>query len=171
MQSLVQGANAPLPQEDVRVILTWSGDADLDADATAFVVGANGRVRSDDDMVFWNQLSAEDGAVALTLGSKSAACAVALGRLPLTVAKVLVCLSCDQTRLATIAPGLVEVVNAAGQPLARFDPALGEAAERAMILVELYRRGDDWKVRAVGQGFLGGGLGPLARSFGVDVEE
>jgi tellurium resistance protein TerD len=37
-----------------------------------------------------------------------------------------------------------------------------------MIFGELYRYGSEWKFRAVGQGY-NGGLGPLARSFGVQV--
>jgi hypothetical protein len=39
-----------------------------------------------------------------------------------------------------------------------------------MIFGELYKRNNEWKFRAVGQGF-NGGLGPLARSFGIDVAD
>jgi tellurium resistance protein TerD len=37
-----------------------------------------------------------------------------------------------------------------------------------MIFGEIYRHGQDFKFRAVGQGFAGG-LGPLARNFGVGI--
>jgi tellurite resistance protein TerA len=43
-------------------------------------------------------------------------------------------------------------------------------AETAVIVAEFYRRNQEWKLRAVGQGFVGG-LGPLARSYGVDVAD
>jgi hypothetical protein len=57
-----------------------------------------------------------------------------------------------------------------GSELAYFDAGTAGRSEAALILGELYRRGGEWKFRAVGQGFAGG-LGPLARHFGVDVEQ
>ena len=57
-----------------------------------------------------------------------------------------------------------------GAALASYDPDLAGASEAAMTFGELYRRNDEWKFRAVGQGF-NGGLGPLARSFGIDVKD
>lgn len=38
--------------------------------------------------------------------------------------------------------------------------------ERSLILMNIYRRGGNWKVRAVGQGFAAG-ITPLARSYGI----
>jgi vWA found in TerF C terminus/TerD domain len=52
--------------------------------------------------------------------------------------------------------------------VARFVP--GRGGERAMILAELYRRSGQWKIRAVGQGYVGG-LGPMAREYGVDISD
>lgn len=50
----------------------------------------------------------------------------------------------------------------------RFRHATTGQSESAIVVAELYRRGDAWKLRAVGQGFAGG-LAPLARSFGIEV--
>ncbi len=62
----------------------------------------------------------------------------------------------------------LRLLDGAGNLLARFDAGTSGRAEAALILGELYRRGSEWKIRAVGQGFAGG-LGPLATSFGVDI--
>ncbi len=39
-----------------------------------------------------------------------------------------------------------------------------------LLLVEFYRRGEGWKVRALGQGYADG-LAGLARDFGVEVTD
>ena len=48
------------------------------------------------------------------------------------------------------------------------DRSEDSSTETAMIFGELYKNNNEWKFRAVGQGFAGG-LGPLASSFGVAV--
>ena len=56
-----------------------------------------------------------------------------------------------------------------GAVLATFTPPqLG--TETALVVVEVYRRGGAWKVRAVGQGYANG-LAGIATDFGVSVEE
>jgi hypothetical protein len=54
--------------------------------------------------------------------------------------------------------------------LTHFALPLAESQETALIFCEVYRYGNDWKFRAVGQGYQGG-LGPLAQEYGVDVME
>jgi tellurium resistance protein TerD len=68
-----------------------------------------------------------------------------------------------------VANAFIRVVNADNnQEVARYDLSEDASVETAMIFGELYRNGAEWKFRAVGQGFKGG-LGPLARNFGVNV--
>jgi tellurium resistance protein TerD len=55
-----------------------------------------------------------------------------------------------------------------GKEVARYDLSEDASTEAAMIFGELYRHGSDWKFRAVGQGFAGG-LGPLAKNYGVNI--
>ena len=52
--------------------------------------------------------------------------------------------------------------------IARYDLSEDASTNTAMVFGELYRHGGEWKFKAVGQGF-DGGLGPMARSFGVNV--
>jgi len=68
-----------------------------------------------------------------------------------------------------VSNAFMRVANADGEnELARYDLSEDYSIETAMVFGEVYRHGDEWKFKAVGQGF-GGGLGPLATSFGVSI--
>ncbi|WBB60035.1 TerD family protein [Streptomyces sp. WMMC500] len=75
-----------------------------------------------------------------------------------------------------IAPPSVAVTGLDGTAIARF-VITGLDSESAVTAVELYRRGDAWKIRAVGQGYAGGlaamladqGL-PEAQQLAADIE-
>jgi len=68
-----------------------------------------------------------------------------------------------------VSSAFIRIVNQADNAeLARYDLTEDASAETAMIFGELYRRDDDWKFRAVGQGYASG-LGGIARDYGVDV--
>ncbi|MFO7909078.1 MAG: TerD family protein, partial [Halomonas sp.] len=68
-----------------------------------------------------------------------------------------------------VSNAFMRVVNGEdGKELARYDLSEDYSVETAMIFGEVYRHGDEWKFKAIGQGF-GGGLHPLASSFGVNV--
>jgi tellurium resistance protein TerD len=63
----------------------------------------------------------------------------------------------------------IRVLNKAdGKELARFDLSEEASIETAMVFGELYKNGDEWKFKAIGQGFAGG-LSPLAASYGVNL--
>jgi tellurium resistance protein TerD len=68
-----------------------------------------------------------------------------------------------------VSNAFIRVVNAdGGTEIARYDLSEDASTETAMIFGELYRHGAEWKFKAIGQGFAGG-LGSLARSFGVNI--
>ena len=52
--------------------------------------------------------------------------------------------------------------------VAKYDLSEDASVETAMIFGEIYRNNGDWKFKAIGQVFQGG-LGPLAKNFGVSV--
>jgi tellurium resistance protein TerD len=68
-----------------------------------------------------------------------------------------------------VSNAFIRVVNGAdNSEIARYDLSEDASTETAMVFGEVYRRGSEWKFKAVGQGFQGG-LGPLARNYGVNV--
>ncbi|GAA4818386.1 VWA domain-containing protein [Nocardioides caeni] len=162
-------AQAGLPGEVV-VTLTWAGPAD--ADLSAFLCTDSGKVRNDEDFVFYNQPTGAGGAV--THLGKSARGGTTLdqvridvARLPAAIDKVVIGASADGATFGSMTGLGVEVAPDVSAP-ATIRCELTAGAETAMVFVEIYRRGAEWKVRAVGQGFLDG-LAGLATYVGVDV--
>lgn len=170
MTQLISGANAPIAGHEVDILITWP-TVPGSLDPSAFLVGGNGKVRSDADMVFYNQLSAENGCVRLVnCVDGQARFAIALADVPLAIAKIIFCVTVEtpgksMAAFAGTALGLIE----GGREVHRFEPQLSAASEVSMMVAELYRRNDGWKIRAIGQGFRDG-LGALATSLGVEVE-
>lgn len=177
--AMVKGSNVPLDALAVRAVLHWTpGTGVPDVDASALLLGAGGRVRSDEDFVFYNQPRHPSGLVR-RLPKRSApegltdSIEADLGALDPSVDQVVVAASSDGAAFAQV-PDLrillYDAASAGGDPLAVFDvrPETGE--ETAIICGELYRRGDGWKFRAVGQGYPTGLVG-LATAFGISVDE
>ncbi|MEU8777907.1 VWA domain-containing protein [Streptomyces sp. NPDC048606] len=171
MTTLSKGANLPVVATSVRAVLGWSaGPGVPDVDASALLLAAGGRVRSDDDFVFYNQPRHPSGTVR-HLGKRPGADSldVDLAALEPAVERVILCASADGGTFGQV-PGLhVRLLDAAsGAELARFDMEAGP--ERAFVSGELYRRAGAWKFRAVGQGYASG-LAGLATDYGITVDD
>lgn len=171
MQNIVMGGNAPLSAERFDVIIEWPANAGA-LDSSTYLIAASGKVRSDADMIFYNQRSDTAGSVIITQIDAARAClAIDLGLVPDDVARIVMCVTIeDAGRTMSAFQGLSATIVAEGQSVLGFQPDLAQASEAAMRLIELYRRNGAWKFRADGQGF-NDGLAPLARSFGIDVAE
>ncbi|MCC6926715.1 TerD family protein [Novosphingobium sp.] len=173
MQSLQTGGNTQIEASAINVAIDWPLAGAAGLDGSAYLLGASGKVRSDADMVFYNQPNGAGGAVKVTASSASGIkFDIDLAAIPADVEKVVFCVTVDSgAGGSTLArhDGLKLVIGSGGAALVDYAPALGSATEAALMVAELYRR-NGWKLRAVGQGF-NGGLGPLARSFGIDVAD
>ncbi|MFD7989834.1 TerD family protein [Kitasatospora indigofera] len=178
---MAKGANVALPVAAVRAVLRWNAvPGSPDVDASALLLGADGRVRSDADFVFYNQprhpsglvrhlpkhRTGQDGEVADTIE-------VELGKLPADVDRVVLAGSAEGGSFRAVVRLRVLLFDAAageGAPaLAEF--AVTDAEEvTALLAAEIYRRDGGWKFRAVGQGYASGLIG-LATDFGITVED
>ena len=188
--SLAKGGNVSLSKaapglRAVRVGLGWdtrvTDGSGFDLDASVFVLDGSGRVRSDADFVFYNNKTAADGAVVhqgdnLTGegGGDDEVVSLSLDRMPQDVERVsfAVTIHDAETRrqnFGMVSNAFMRVVNEdGGAEIARYDLSEDASTETAMVFGDLYRHSGEWKFKAIGQGFAGG-LGPLARSFGVNV--
>ncbi|MFE2289736.1 TerD family protein [Streptomyces sp. NPDC059452] len=177
--TMLKGSNVQVDAMAVRAVLRWTPGPDVpDVDASALLLGASGRVRSDEDFVFYNQPRHPSGLVR-RLPKRSVAEGLTdtieadLGGLDASVDQVVVAASSDGAAFQQV-PDLrillFDAASADGEPLAVFDvrPETGE--ETAIICGELYRRGEGWKFRAVGQGYPTGLIG-LATAFGISVDD
>lgn len=174
--TMPKGSNVPVPAPAVRIELGWSsGPGVPDADASALLLASSGKVRSDDDFIFYNQAVHSSGAVRhegkKTEGGRvTDALAVDLARVEPAIETVVLAASTDGGTFGQV-PGLfIRVVDAAnGVEIARYDSE-DATVETAFVLGELYRRQGAWKFRAVGQGY-GSGLEGLATDYGISVDE
>ncbi|MDX2678435.1 TerD family protein [Streptomyces sp. NY05-11A] len=176
--AMLKGSNVPLETTTVRAVLRWTpGQGVPDVDASALLLGLDGRVRSDEDFVFYNQPRHPSGKV-WRLGKKRVAEGLTdtiqtdLSGVESGVGQILLVASADGVPFDRVRSLSILLYDAKsdGEPLATFDirPETGE--ETALICGELYRRGDGWKFRALGEGYSNG-LKGLATDFGISVDE
>jgi tellurium resistance protein TerD len=188
--SLTKGGNVSLTKQApglsaVVVGLGWDarttdGKA-FDLDASAIVCDAEGKVLSDKHFVFFNNLTTPDGAVAHSGDNLTGEGAgddeqvkVNLAGLPPQAARVVFPVSIYEAATSgqtfgQVRNAFIRVVNQADNAeLARYDLSEDASTETAMVFGELYRNNDEWKFRAVGQGYSSG-LAGIARDFGVNA--
>ncbi|GAA0902820.1 TerD family protein [Streptomyces thermoalcalitolerans] len=181
MYEMVKGGNVELAAlsdnvDAVIVSLGWaSPTGEGDADVSVLLLGADGKVRSDADFHFYNNPSAADGSVHL-LGKQPAGegsedrISFDLTAVPAGVERIVIAASRYEGALFSELDDLrVTLSDASGEPLLRFATDDADSVS-ALIFGELYRRGEGWKFRAVGQGYATG-LAGLATDFGVDIED
>jgi tellurium resistance protein TerD len=189
---LSKGGNVSLTKEApdltaVVVGLGWQASgrngADFDLDASALLVGTNGRILSDSHFVFYNNLTSPDGTVEHTGDDLTGGEGVGddeqikmnLAGMAAEVDRVVVTVSiydaeARRQSFGQVRSAFIRVVNQADdRELARFDLSEDASTETAMIFGELYRHRSEWKFRAVGQGYANG-LAGIARDFGVNVD-
>ncbi|MCP2316592.1 tellurite resistance protein TerA [Nocardia amikacinitolerans] len=171
---MMKGANVAVPMSAVRIELGWqSGPGIPDADASALLL-VGGKVRSDNDFVFYNQPLHPSGAVRHEGKQQGPTVldvlSVQLAQVEPQVETVVIAASADGGTFGQFQGLYVRVLDAAtGAEVARFD-STGATTETAFVLGELYRRQGAWKFRAVGQGYASG-LAGLATDFGISVDD
>ncbi|GAB3077225.1 TerD family protein [Nocardioides zeae] len=188
--SLSKGGNVSLSKEapgltaiDIGLgwdVNTFSG-GDFDLDASAILLGASGKVVSDQHFVFFNNLKSPDGSIEHagdnTTGEGDGDDEVIkanLASVPAEIERIVVAVSIydAETRsqnFGAVRNAFIRVVNQAnGSEIARYDLSEDASVETAMVFGEVYRSGGDWKFKAVGQGYASG-LRGIASDFGVNV--
>ncbi|MEE4139340.1 TerD family protein [Pseudomonas viridiflava] len=187
--TLQKGGNLSLSKTDptltnVLIGLGWDPRAtdgqDFDLDASAFLLGANGKVRSEADFIFYNQLKSADGSVEHTGDNRTGAgdgddevVKVELTRVPADVDKIVFVVTIHEAdarkqNFGQVGGSFIRVVNEkSSAEVVRYDLAEDASTETAMVFAELYRNAGEWKFRAIGQGYAGG-LKAVANSYGMN---
>lgn len=161
MATLGRGENTTLDTRTFPVTVT--GPSPGACDLMVFQVTDAGRVRSDDDFVFFNNPVAPEGAVRLTGPS---GVDVDLAAVPSQIHTLRLAVVLDDSAPGTLADvrGLAVTIGDIAMP------ATGLTTERAAVLAEIYRRGDVWKVRNVSAGW-DAGFTALVTEHGVTVDD
>ncbi|OBV41105.1 TerD family protein [Janthinobacterium psychrotolerans] len=188
--SLQKGGNVNLSKEapnlkKIIIGLGWdprsTDGATFDLDGSAFLLKNDGKVRGDSDFIFYNNLKSTDGSVVHTGDNTTGEgegdderIEIDLSRVPADIERVSITVTihdADARRqnFGMVSKAFIRCLNAEGErEIARYDLSEDSSTETAMIFGEIYRYNGEWKFKAIGQGF-NGGLGPLARSFGVNA--
>ncbi|MGK5070771.1 TerD family protein [Janthinobacterium sp. RT4P48] len=188
--SLQKGGNVNLSKEapnlkKIIVGLGWdprsTDGATFDLDGSAFLLKSDGKVRGDSDFIFYNNLKSIDGSVVHTGDNTTGEgegdderIEIDLSRVPADIDRISITVTihdADARRqnFGMVSKAFIRCLNAEGEKeIARYDLSEDSSTETAMIFGEIYRYNGEWKFKAIGQGF-NGGLGPLARSFGVNA--
>ncbi len=175
-----RGERGPLPLSpgtgpgvlELRVLLS-PGRIRSDIDVCCLCLGADGRLGDERYLVFYNQRSSPEGAVRMRPAPNPGGgvrVEVELEKLPGTIERVVVTASIDgQETMAELGHGEIIVHPRGGDRRIVHEFRGAElGGEQALILGELYRRGAEWRFRAVSQGFAGG-LATLLAHFGAEV--
>ncbi|CAN5366847.1 TerD family protein [soil metagenome] len=188
--SLSKGGNVSLSKEApglkiVRVGLGWdtrvTDGSGFDLDASVFLLNDAGSVRSDADFVFYNNKNGAGGSVVHQGDNQTGegsgddeVVVVTLDQVPAEIQKLSFAVTIHEAdarkqNFGMVSNAYIRVVNGdGGTEIARYELSEDASTETAMIFGDLYRNNGEWKFKAIGQGFAGG-LGPLAKSFGVNI--
>ena len=188
--SLSKGGNISLSKSDpglARTLVGLGRDAratdgqNFDLDASAFLLTATGKVRSDADFIFYGQLKSPDGSVQHMGDNIDGAgdgddeiIKIDLAKVPADVENFAISVTIHEAdvrrqNFGMVSGAFIRIVNEVNdKEITRFDLNEDFSTETAVIFGEVYRHGTDWKFRAVGQGYAGG-LKPLGIGYGVSI--
>ncbi|MEA2181456.1 MAG: tellurium resistance protein TerD [Solirubrobacteraceae bacterium] len=188
--SLTKGGNVSLSKEapgltNILVGLGWdvrtTDGADFDLDASAIMLNDADKSISDKHFIFFNNLKSPDGSVEHTGDNLTGegegddeALKVNLSTVPTEVQSIVFPVSIYDAdsrsqNFGQVRNAFIRVVNDANNSeIARYDLSEDASTETAMVFGQVYRNGNEWKFRAVGQGWATG-LAGIARDYGVSV--
>ena len=164
----------------------YDGAADFDLDASAFMLGKNGKVRKDEDFIFYGNLKSADGSVRHTGDNLTGegdgddeVLIIDFTKVPADVEKIAITVTIYEAperrqNFGQVSNAYVRVARMAGPEdlvgteVLKFDLMEEFSIETALVVCEIYRYNGDWKFNAVGAGYQGG-LEALCRSYGVNV--
>lgn len=160
----------------------YDGGGDFDLDVSAFLRGANGKVRTDKDFVFYGNADDADMSVHYMGDNRTGAgdgddeqILIDLSNVPADVEKIsITCTIYDaearKQTFGAVENAYIHIYDAdTNVEMVRYDLTEDKDTETALVVGELYRYNGEWKFTAIGEGF-NDGLAGLCRSYGLDVE-
>lgn len=189
--NLTKGQKISLTKEcpslrEITVGLGWdingySGGFDFDLDASCFICGDNGKVRSDEDFIFYSNLVSADGSVKHTGDNRTGSgdgddeeIIVDLSKVADNVSKIAFTVTIYDAikrnqNFGQVSNAYVRLIdNLTGKELLRFNLGEDFSIETAIVVCELYKYNGEWKFNAIGSGYSGG-LAALCSQYGIDA--
>lgn len=171
----------------IMVGLGWDVNAfdsgyDFDLDASAFLLGANGKCPSEKEFIFYSNLEHSSGAVK-HMGDNLTGegegddeqIEVDLSLVPANIERIAFTVTiydsdARRQNFGQVSNSYCRIVDEnTGAEIVRFDLGEDFSIETAVVVGELYKHGNEWKFNAIGSGFQGG-LAALCAHYGIDAE-
>lgn len=164
----------------------YDGGADFDLDASAFLLGENGKLLRDEDFVFYNNLNGRDGAVVHTGDNLTGdgdgddeVIMIDFSKIPGEIKKIAICVTIHDAEarrqnFGQVSNAYIRIAklsdefDTVGEPVLKFDLEEEFSIETALVVAEIYFKNGEWKFNAVAAGYQGG-LEAICRSFGAMV--
>ena len=164
----------------------YDGGYDFDLDASAFMLGENGKLLRDEDFVFYNNLNGRDGAVVHTGDNLTGegegddeVIMINMSKMPKEIKKIAICVTIHEAEarhqnFGQVSNAYIRIARVAdesdmvGETVLRFDLEEEFSIETALVVAEIYFKNGEWKFNAVAAGYQGG-LAAICRSFGANV--
>lgn len=164
----------------------YDGGFDFDLDASAFLLGENGKLLRDEDFVFYNNLNGRDGAVVHTGDNLTGegdgddeVIMIDFSKIPSEIKKIAICVTIHNAEarrqnFGQVSNAYIRIAklsdefDTVGEPVLKFDLEEEFSIETALVVAEIYFKNGEWKFNAVAAGYQGG-LEAICRSFGANV--
>ena len=164
----------------------YDGQEDFDLDASAFLLGANGKLIRDEDFVFYNNLNGRDGAVVHTGDNRTGdgdgddeVIIIDFEKLPPEIERIAICVTIDDAErkrqnFGQVSNAYIRIAkiqdefDTVGEQVLKFDLEEEFSIETALVVAEIYKKNGEWKFNAIAAGYQGG-LASICRSFGANV--
>lgn len=154
---------------------------DFDLDSAAFMLTDTGRVSSQDDFIFFGNLSHPSGSVR-HMGDNLTGVGdgddeqirIELSKVPANISRIAFTVTIYDAdsrhqNFGQVSNAYVRIMDeSTGAELLRYDLGEDFSIETAAVFGELYKNGAEWKFNAIGSGYQGG-LAALCNNFGVEV--
>lgn len=181
--SLVKGQKTDVTKTNpglsqIGIGLGWNSPANIDLDTSAFLLGANGKVDNDEQLVFYNNPT-KSGVNFIdqpSQGNDKKQFSIQFLGVPANVEKVAITLTIHEgeklkQQFSQVTQAYLRIFNpSTGQDMLRYELGNQFSVETAIVAGELYRYGTEWKFSAIGSGFSGG-LKALCGNFGIEVKD
>ncbi len=177
--NLTKGGEVNLSKEapglaNVLVGLGWDPVREgqiADLDLSLFLLNSNGKVSKDEDFIFYNNLRSADGSVEgakddrtgdSSDGGDDEVAKINLATVPSTVEKIAFSATIHSaagnvTSFGEVENAYIRVVNASNDAeIVRYDLTGDFSKNDGVVLGEVYRNGNSWAFRAIGDGHTGG---------------
>lgn len=144
---------------------------DFDLDASAFLLGSNEKLISDNHFIFYNNLTSPDASKSVEHTGDNLTgvgdgddevIKISLQKVPADIQKIVITVTIHEAgkrgqNFGQVQNAFVRIVNAqTKQEVVRYDLVEDYSIETALIMAEIYRKDGEWRLNAVGSGYQGG---------------